>query len=399
MIKALSSDLQISGFSPKSTIECLLEDLSTRQVTGNQAMQEICLFMRENGIDTPEQDEQKDGLSLKEVFFRLLDKNLKAGIAERTLKAVRWTEAIADEPGEGSAGNLASSNPSDLTTAYQQALESPDVLPPPTRFPGFSCALGQTVLRKDLARILALPDVQSASSEPPRWLASRKLDGVRLLVVIDVLTPHSKEGPEEKEVIDIWTVSRSGKEYHTLDVLKQGISEVFKDWSQLSRILEKEPRHPAPHSQGYIQRLVLDGELCHLINGNRSETTEDFTQIVSMVRRKNYTIERPVLFLLDVLPWSVFVDGMGKGSGCERYKVFAKRVEDCEAIAGRIADVGGEFPVVRRLEQIQVNTIKEVEDMIGVAAERGWEGIVLRRGDLPYTGKRRYAVRQMMEFC
>lgn len=353
------------------------------------------MFISANGLAAPEEaDSQNDsGLSLKEVFYRVLDKNLKAGIAQKTLQAVHWHEV----PIDSSLG----------INADQPILEPEDALPPPTRLAGFSCALGKTVLRDDLARLTTLPadsnNSESRRIHQPKWLASRKLDGVRLIVVVDIFTPIPSEADlGGARVLNIWTMSRSGKEYHTLDVLKEGLSNALKEWPRLAEILEREPHHPASrdHVQGYIQRLVLDGELCHLNeSGDPERPTEDFTQIVSMVRRKDYTIQRPALFLLDVLPWSVFVDGMNKdGYGsAKRYKVFADRSTDCEALARRVAELGGKVPVVRRLEQTQVHTIKEVEDMIGVAAERGWEGIVLRRSDVPYVGKRKYVVASTQE--
>lgn len=402
-----------------ATLEDLLHQLATRQVTGNNAVHLIQQFLSRNGINDAAEPESQDntGLSLKEVFLRVLDKNLKAGIAGKTLKAVHWGDAGRD--GEGStletvskaeSGPTTSSNPSGDPSMTADTFEPPaseetqTALLPPTRLPGFSCALGKTVLRKDLARVLSLP-LGSETTDPEqlvsrKWLASRKLDGVRLLVVVDVFVRQRSESANSGDadggfqVLNIWTMSRNGKEYHPLDVLKQGIVNAFENWLGLAKILESEPRYTSSDfSQGYTQRLVLDGELCHLADATGYDyPTEDFTQIVSMVRRKDYTIQRPVMFLLDVLPWSVFVDGMGKGGNgsAGRYKVFGERVEDCEAVVRRVSDIcGADHSIMRRVEQIQVNTIKEVEDMIGVAAERGWEGIVLRRGDMPYEGKRR----------
>ena len=385
----------VADVKPTDSLLAVLKDLSGGGLTGNKALETIKRFMVSNEVASSEETDSMDhfGLSLQEVFFRVLDKNLKAGIAQKTLQAVHWTEA----PTSTTAN----------TYAERPGLQSQNVLQSPTRLSGFSCALGKTVLRKDLARLTSLPadlvETDSGSSLGPKWLASRKLDGVRLFVVIDVLTPDpSRPDSPGQKVLDIWTISRSGKEYYTLDVLKQGLSNSLRDWSRLANILEHEPHYPASQEQtpGFTQRLVLDGELCHLNDsGDPDHPTEDFTQVVSMVRRKDYTIERPVLFLLDVLPWSVFVDGMGKDAdgSAEKYKVFAERVLDCEALAKRVFDVDGEYPVVRRLEQIQVNTIKQVKDMMGVAAKRGWEGIILRRSDVPYVGKRKYVEGEYVE--
>jgi DNA ligase-1 len=414
LLKANLSDTPIVPCPP--TLSELLETLSNRQVTGTEAVKTVIAFLQANNIESPD-DEYGDGLTLKEVFLRVLDKNLKAGVAGKTLKAVDWEAAArsADEvgpPGKGAyedgvAAERTTLNPSNesrsivstsLTTIQDEQLSTS--LLPPTRLPYFSCALGKTILRKDLDRVLSLPSTASASptsAEHPKWLASRKLDGVRLLVVVDVRVPDAAdgEGPEGVQVGDIWTLSRSGREYFSLDVLKRQLRETLSGWLGLLDILRHETRYTNSDGQGYIQRLVLDGELCHLIDDpTTAHPAEDFTQVVSMVRRKDYTIQRPTMFLLDVVPWSVFVDGMEKGGdgSAEEYKVFANRAKDCAAVVERVErrslELGAE-PMLRKLEQRAVGSIQEVEEMIGVAVDRGWEGLVIRRGDMPYEGKRR----------
>jgi DNA ligase-1 len=121
---------------------------------------------------------------------------------------------------------------------------------------------------------------------------------------------------------------------------------------------------------------------------------EDFAEVVSRVRRKDYTIQRPAMFLLDVLPWSVFLAGMNKDTrgAATTYKVFAERVKDCQALVEQVAiavrEIGTQ-PVLRHLQQTEVTSIEQVEKMIEEAAEKGWEGLILRRGDQPYEGRRR----------
>lgn len=357
-----------TGGGEPRTLSQLLEMLSARQVTGNAAVQTIHSFLVANDLEAPE-TETGDGLTLKEVFLRVLDRNLKAGVAGKTVRAVQWDVAN----GTGNAKNIWT-----VETPPSTPLVEPS-LPPPTRLPRFSCALGKTVLRKDLGRVLSLP-----TAGGPKWLASRKLDGVRLLVVLDVVVPTSGAGGR---VTDAWTLSRSGKEYTSLDVLKRQLGETLSDWPGLVSLVAEE--RGVPTQEGTIHRLVLDGELCHLADTPGPEPAEDFTQVVSMVRRKEYTIPRPAMFLLDVIPWSVFLDGMDRPAG----KVFAQRVGDCQALVERVETVcreRGVPSVLRPLEQRVVGTLEEVEEMIGVAAERGWEGLVIRRADVSYEGKRRY---------
>jgi DNA ligase-1 len=360
-------------------------------------------------------------LSIKEVFMRVLDKNLKAGIAHKTLEAVQWNWS-SGQVGEGKEtgqtfpkerSGLSHAKPSvkdDLPSLATETKKSSDgaedglpVLQAPTRLGGFSCALGKTVLRKGLEKALQVPQATSPArsvvSSTPRWLASRKLDGVRLLVVMDVFTPT--EGQPAK-VLDTWTLSRNGKEYHTLDILKGELAQALSGSNYVKTLLAHEPRYTPPPNlgQGYTQRLVLDGELCHLIYdsdvpANQDDAVkEDFAEVVSRVRRKDYTIQRPAMFLLDVLPWSVFLAGMNKDTrgAATTYKVFAERVKDCQALVEQVAiavrEIGTQ-PVLRHLQQTEVTSIEQVEKMIEEAAEKGWEGLILRRGDQPYEGRRR----------
>ncbi|KAJ9115848.1 hypothetical protein QFC22_004990 [Naganishia vaughanmartiniae] len=412
----------------KTTLQDLLNALASRQVTGNAAVEAITAFLHANQVlVTDVKPDQQGGneLSLKEVFMRVLDKNLKAGIADKTLKAVQWPRSsghIGEQkneiqtPVKESTGartefstrtnGLAPASSTGNAEPRNQLEDGLPVLQPPTRLSEFSCALGRTVLRKGLEKALQVPRTTSptspASSDPPRWLASRKLDGVRLLVVMDVFVPHTSSQGLTVKVLDSWTLSRSGKEYHTLDILKSEMAKALSGSDYVKTLLANEPRYaPEPELKelGYNQRMVLDGELCHLIYDTSlpadkdDAVKEDFAEVVSMVRRKNYTIQQPAMFLLDVLPWSVFLAGMSKDNGgaAASYKVFVERVKDCQALVEQVAiatrDTGTQ-PVLRHLQQSEVTSIEQVEAMIEEAAEKGWEGLILRRGDQPYEGKR-----------
>ncbi|KAJ9107693.1 hypothetical protein QFC21_001153 [Naganishia friedmannii] len=413
----------------QTTLQDLLNTLSSRKVSGNAAVEAVQAFLHANNVLAADNEPGQPGadeLSLREVFMRVLDKNLKAGIADKTLKAVQWDRSsspVGDpekdvpastrqnneaQPGHSSTReHLASQPPIGNDEPTQEHKEGLPVLQPPTRLGGFSCALGKTVLRKGLEKVLQVPQRASASNSPvssglPRWLASRKLDGVRLLVVMDVFLPHTSSEDQAVKVLDLWTLSRSGKEYHTLDTLKNELAQALSGSDYIKTLLADEPRYAPPAElagHGHNQRLVLDGELCHLIYdsgvpaGKEDAVKEDFAEVVSMVRRKDYTIQQPAMFLLDVLPWSVFLAEMNKDNGgaASSYKVFAERVKDCQALVEQVAVAvreTGVQPVLRRLQQTEVTSIEQVEGLIEEAAEKGWEGLILRRGDLPYEGKR-----------
>ncbi|KAJ9108586.1 hypothetical protein QFC19_002302 [Naganishia cerealis] len=432
----------IIGDPKQTTLKGLLNALSSRKVTGNAAVEAIQTFLHASKIlptDGKFDPQQRGELSLQEVFMRVLDKNLKAGIAAKTLKDVQWgmstsqTGAIAEPEitqsstkkaygeshTENSQETSCQTSPDSTKTKEDSGKDAESALPvlePPTRLAGFSCALGKTVLRNGLNRALPLSATGTSSSSPvsatfPRWLASRKLDGVRLLVVMDVFVPHTSADLSTNgsgagqlvKVLDMWTLSRSGKEYYSLDILKSELARALSGSEYISNLLAYEPRYAAPRDlagQGYNQRLVLDGELCHLTYdtgitaGPEQPVREDFAEVVSMVRRKEYTIQQPAMFLLDVLPWSVFLDGMSKhGDGTSSsYKVFVERVKDCDALVKQVAQATqgtDKQPVLRHLHQTAITSIEQVEEMIEEAAEKAWEGLILRRGDQPYEGRRR----------
>ncbi len=104
------------------------------------------------------------------------------------------------------------------------------------------------------------PDVTDGS-----WYASHKIDGCRCLAVIN-----------DRGICTLW--SRQGKEFYTLDKVKTEIESLG------------------------LKDCVLDGEIC-LIDDNGNE---DFTSIMSVIRRKDYTIENPKFLIFDALTLDEF---------------------------------------------------------------------------------------------
>jgi DNA ligase 1 len=93
------------------------------------------------------------------------------------------------------------------------------------------------------------------------WYVSRKLDGVRCIVI--------KKGNEVK------CYSRRGKEFTTLDILKEQVFNAFKN------------------------DIVLDGEICIM----DKEGNEDFKKVVQQIRRKDYIMTNFTYFVFDY--WSI----------------------------------------------------------------------------------------------
>jgi DNA ligase-1 len=169
-----------------------------------------------------------------------------------------------------------------------------------------------------------------------RWYASRKLDGVRCLAVVD------QNG-------DCTLYSRMGKELTTLNRVKEAIENT-----------------------GIINH-VFDGEICLLDeNGN-----EDFQGVMKELRRKDHQIENPRFMIFDMIHKSEFDAGKGNTPLTERLRMLR-------------AWQGGRFTCAKTLQyvdQVQINDNDHFETWNKISAEKGWEGFMLRK-NVGYEGKR-----------
>ena len=169
-----------------------------------------------------------------------------------------------------------------------------------------------------------------------RWYASRKLDGVRCLAVVD------QNG-------DCTLYSRMGKELTTLNKVKEAIENT-----------------------GIINH-VFDGEICLLDeNGN-----EDFQGVMKELRRKDHQIENPRFMIFDMMHKSEFDAGKGNTPLTERLRMLR-------------AWQGGRFTCAKTLQyvdQVQINDNDHFETWNKISAEKGWEGFMLRK-NVGYEGKR-----------
>ena len=169
-----------------------------------------------------------------------------------------------------------------------------------------------------------------------RWYASRKLDGVRCLAVVD-----------ENRVCTLY--SRMGKELTTLNRVKEAIENT-----------------------GIINH-VFDGEICLLDeNGN-----EDFQGVMKELRRKDHQIENPRFMIFDMMHKSEFDAGKGNTPLTERLRTLR-------------AWQGGRFTCAKTLQyvdQVQINDNDHFETWNKLSAEKGWEGFMLRK-NVGYEGKR-----------
>jgi len=184
----------------------------------------------------------------------------------------------------------------------------------------------------DVALAESLNDCPNVNIFDGSWFASRKLDGVRVLALID-----------DK----VRFMSRKGQEFKSLKVLKASIDALPVDLS------------------GY----VLDGEMCIMRDGK-----EDFREAVSQIRRNNFIIAHPRYKVFDILTMKEFMAGRGSDR-----RPLSKRLENLKDIV----DPSGCIEV---LEQTPV-TEESYAALLKESEVNGWEGLILRR-DVPYVGKR-----------
>ena len=169
-----------------------------------------------------------------------------------------------------------------------------------------------------------------------RWYASRKLDGVRCLAVVN-------------ENGECTLYSRMGKELTTLNRVKEAIENT-----------------------GIINH-VFDGEICLLDeNGN-----EDFQGVMKELRRKDHQIENPRFMIFDMIHKSEFDAGKGNTPLTERLR--ALRAWQ----GGRFTDTS----ILHYVDQVQINDDDHFETWNKLSAAKGWEGFMLRK-NVGYEGKR-----------
>jgi len=173
------------------------------------------------------------------------------------------------------------------------------------------------------------------------YFASRKLDGLRCICKVD-------------GVGNARFFSRKGKEFFTLNVLKEDIYNAR------------------------ISNVVFDGEVC-IMNGD----LEDFKAIHKQYKKKNHIIVYPKLKVFDILTHDEF------NSGSSRM-----------VLNRRLYNASGWFEDAKCIEavnQVKVSSDEEVIAMLDSAERQGWEGLILRK-DVGYKGKRSKDILKVKKF-
>ena len=168
------------------------------------------------------------------------------------------------------------------------------------------------------------------------WWASRKLDGVRCLAVVNY------EG-------ECTLYSRMGKELTTLNKVKKAIE-----------------------ATGIIN-TVFDGEIC-LIDENGNE---DFQGVMKQLRRKDHQIENPAYMIFDMIHKPNFENQEGGPILSERLR----------ALRGFLTSRFINSDILRYTHQYVITDGRHFDKWSQLATDNKWEGFMLRK-DVPYEGKR-----------
>jgi DNA ligase-1 len=264
-------------FGTYKDIFSLLDALSSRQITGHSAIEAVNTFVEENK-------------EYEELVWNIIDRNLK------TRSTVSMINKVV-----------------------------------PGLIPTFDVALAQAYDDKTKKKV----DWNDG------WYASRKLDGVRCLAIID-------------DKGDVNFYSRAGKEFTTLDSLKPSIKKLG------------------------LTNMVFDGEVCMVDeNGN-----EDFQGIIKQIKRKDHTIEKPFYYIFDLLTIKEFSDK-------ESITTLSERLETARAYVMNDDYIGV-------LKQILADDMV-METMMEKSKREGWEGLMLRK-DTTYKGKRSADILKVKKF-
>ena len=260
-------------YNTHETIFSLLDDLTNRKYTGHDAIAQINGFITANP-------------GYEDLIYSVIDKDLKTRTGAKV-----------------------------INKAF------------PNLIPEFNVALAQTYEPK-------LASFGEGSNET--WYASRKLDGVRCLAVVDW------KG-------ECTLYSRMGKEFTTLNKIKYAIE-----------------------ATGIIN-YVFDGEICLL----DKDGNEDFQSVMKELRRKDHQIKNPTFMIFDMIHKNDF----DKGKSTEK---LSDRLHTLKTWLGPRYDTK---ETLRYLDQHIITDERHFDKWGQMAKDNNWEGFMLRK-DIGYEGKR-----------
>ena len=178
------------------------------------------------------------------------------------------------------------------------------------------------------------------------WYASRKLDGIRCLAVVNY------EG-------ECTLYSRMGKELTTLNKVKEAIEATN------------------------IINTVFDGEIC-LVDENGDE---DFQGVMKQLRRKDHQIENPVFMIFDMIHKPDFDKQKGDLVLSERLRTLRGWFNSRNIIDSTL----------RYCQQYEITDDEHFETWSKISSDNKWEGFMIRK-DVGYEGKRSKNLQKVKKF-
>jgi DNA ligase 1 len=179
--------------------------------------------------------------------------------------------------------------------------------------------------------------------ENEAWYASRKLDGLRCIVIVDGNGKASA-----------W--SRAGKQFETLGKVIEGVEKLN------------------------VTNVVFDGEIC-IVDENGDE---DFTAIQKLYKKKDFTIPNPKYIIFDMLTTDEFNDKTSTRTLSERHEVLLNTGVHTYSVLGLLG-------------QIPLKNTAEFDEWQEKAKDGNWEGFMVRR-DTTYKGKRSKELLKVKKF-
>ena len=201
--------------------------------------------------------------------------------------------------------------------------------------------MGDTLINKvipgliptfDVALATALEDCNPDLSNVTHY-ASRKMDGVRCLAIID-----------EAGKCSLW--SRQGKQFDTLQLIINDIESL------------------------QLKSVVLDGEICL----STPDGSDDFQSVMKEIRRKNHTVQNPKFLIFDCIELADFTAKKGNTP-------LLQRLEKLYSI------IPNSYERLSILTQTPVKDFSQLNELLDDANSKGWEGIIIR-ANTGYEGKR-----------
>jgi DNA ligase-1 len=110
---------------------------------------------------------------------------------------------------------------------------------------------------------------------------------------------------------------------------------------------------------------------------------EDFTAMIKLIRKKNFTIDNPRYKIFDVIPLEDFLNKKGNTR-------FYIRYEACQKIKSKSG-------ILDPVKQVKIKNEEHFTELTAEASEKGWEGLIIRK-NVFYEGKRTKKMLKVKQF-